>query len=654
MAGSGRIEGQDFINQDLQDDPSSSYDNLNTTSEKNQTPSVPAAVEIQDSWIKCDFNNFTDFTRTTPAYCCIGDNVIAGESWARILVTITEMEIRKNNPAINDLYRTPLLSKMGRPYLMRGKISRLYCVQLSNSYWIDLNYSASRLLRLITAFCLHCGYPKEQILIYGAPKDKKTAKGKVSPVVAQAKPEEALKTYEQILIGNFENGYRIDSTIDFDKFLNYYSNRFGVKLDPQNRDQIMNCILRAGIAYDGYVYVPACMVPLDTREAVLEYIKNALSQENAVLYFGAIYRQFEEKFNDYDSHIYDEDMLRAYLLYECGSQYVFEDDFMSCGTAVKVDTTEEIKQQMLQSGAPIKIKELYNRLPFLSRKVIDTTVRSYAEFIRNANGEYFHISLIDLSEDELKAIAAIISRALKTSSFITGSDLLKIINNRYRVLERFAHFSPQGIINAFAFYLGKQFFFNGNIISANKPLTNSEIFGNFAAEHSTFTIDDLLALRDELNTSCYFEDVYANSLRINAKEFVSKDCAKFDVQKTDAAIAAFCSGDYIPFSAVTGFGTFPDAGFPWNEFLLEQYVASYSVAFKLLHNEFAAKKVVGAIVKRTSKIDKFVDLIADVLAHSNATISEDVALDYLCNEGLIARRRYSDIDKALRKAKVQR
>ena len=59
-------------------------------------------------------------------------------------------------------------------------------------------------------------------------------------------------------------------------------------------------------------------------------------------------------------------------------------------------------------------------------------------------------------------------------------------------------------------------------------------------------------------------------------------------------------------------------------------------------------------MKKLSNIDTFDDLIVDVLASNGLALQKEIALQYLCDEGYLARRSYSDIEHALIKAKELR
>ena len=182
----------------------------------------------------------------------------------------------------------------------------------------------------------------------------------------------------------------------------------------------------------------------------------------------------------------------------------------------------------------------------------------------------------------------------------------------------------------------------------------SDVFAHFAASHDYFTLEQLNFLKRDLDTPIYFDSVYANSLRINKEEFVSRDQASFDIEATDAAISRFCTGDYIALRDISFFGSFPSAKFPWNGFLLEHYVADFSKKFKLLHIGFTAGTPVGAIVRRSSRFNDFDELVSAELAANSIPLNRESALKYLVDIGLLARRNYRGIDQVLSNAVLQR
>ena len=182
----------------------------------------------------------------------------------------------------------------------------------------------------------------------------------------------------------------------------------------------------------------------------------------------------------------------------------------------------------------------------------------------------------------------------------------------------------------------------------------AKVYAKYCHKHSRFTLDELNVLKQQLGSTIYFDEIYANSLRISQNDFVSLDMAQFDVEATDEAIARICTGQYVSLQEIRDFGTFPYAGYPWNEYLVEAFVANYSRKFMLFHNGYTANVCAGAIVKQTSPFQNFNDLLIDILANSDIVLNEDSALEYLRQHGYIVRKRYSDIGRILTEAKVVR
>ena len=135
---------------------------------------------------------------------------------------------------------------------------------------------------------------------------------------------------------------------------------------------------------------------------------------------------------------------------------------------------------------------------------------------------------------------------------------------------------------------------------------------------------------------------------------MSRNQANFDIDATDDAISRFCTSDYVALKEISFFGSFPDAGFPWNGFLLEHYVAAFSRKYKLLHLDFTASTPAGAIVARSSGFNDFDEVLSDELAKSNIPLDSKNALQHFVDMGFLARRRYSEIGQVVEKAKLLR
>lgn len=266
--------------------------------EKNGTTETlvaQSAIKVEDGWIKYDFINSQDFERTKPVYCSVAGDIIGGKNWARILVGVTEHEIEKQNSALDELYKTPLSAeRKGRPFLMKERIEGLNCSQLSNGYWINVNHSIPRLMELIQILCLHCGYKKKQILIYGAAKDSAPVhKEKVSTAltgkgIAVDKAEEYLRSV----------GLRGATVKELIETVQPSASVYSMKIAL---DRSMNVICMPG---NRYVHIDSFVDLDEAEESLGQILKTHFAQfggySNNRLLFGAASQELSMFLNDND------------------------------------------------------------------------------------------------------------------------------------------------------------------------------------------------------------------------------------------------------------------------------------------------------------------------------------------------------------------
>jgi len=462
-----------------------------------------------------------------------------------------------------------------------------------------------------------------------------------------------IEEYVSVLKEHFKKGFRMESPLEIRKFRRYYSAVNGNELKDSD-DQISHNISKMCLLYDGKAFLPDIMLSGDLKKSLLSYIDESFKSGKQVIYFQALYNEFAEAFLDY--HIHDADMLKAYLMHLHLKDVFFNRSFISREANAEIDPASEIRSCLQEHAQPMEYEELFSALPHLPQRKIKFILANNGEFINNGQGQYFHESSVILSDEELEDIVAIIDYAIENKEFIGGNELYDAIRAKYPyIIENNSVYSVYGFRDALKYKLGNRFSFKGNIISRiGQELSMADVFANYAKRHSSFTLTELQSLAGELATVIYFEAVYEKSLRISKEQFVSKDQAQFSVSETDAAIDRICTGNYISLQEITNFGAFPYAGFPWNSFLLEHYVAEFSHKYRLLHSSYNSTECAGAIVKREAGLETFDDFIVDFLANSHIELSRASALRLLSAGGYLARSRYSNIESLIIKANAQR
>lgn len=466
-------------------------------------------------------------------------------------------------------------------------------------------------------------------------------------------PRLDLTPFAAVLEQRFVKGFRLGSTLDMKKFNRYYEEIHGTT--PNIDDAAIEEAIRScGIVYEGKVFLPKTMLSDEVKARLLAFIDNTFQSGKSAIYFEALFSEFSEDFLDH--YIYNADMLRSYLAFECGDKYVIGKNQISKEAGVNIDPIEEVRACLKAHGEPMEKDALCAALSHLPQSKIINILGSNLEFVRNAKGEFFHADLLALTEDELEDIAALIEDALRAHDYMSGTELMNAIRAKYPSLyEDYAGYSDIGWRDALKYKFGRRFSFRGNIISrAGVTLSMCDVFARLAADAESITMSELLAFAESMGTVVYLDAVYQNALRINEDTFVSKKRAAFQVRETDRILDRFCTGNDMPLSDVHDFGIFPDAGFPWTVYLLESYVAFYSERYTLLHANYNQSCAVGAVVKKSAGYDSLDDLLVNVLADSGIPLTKTDALDYLVNAGYLARRSYTNIEALLLRAGTQR
>ena len=462
-----------------------------------------------------------------------------------------------------------------------------------------------------------------------------------------------LALYTTILVEHFPKGYRLESALDMKRFRRYYEELTGGVLDL-DQVQVETAIRGCGIVYDGKLYMPQTMLSEEMKEQILSFIDRCFEEGKSAVYYEAIFHEFSEELLDHN--IYNAEMLKAYLAHYVSDMYYVGRSYLAVEEQAEVDPIDEVRQCLKQYDVPVQTEKLCESLSHIAEDRVRFILGSNGEFVRNSKGAYFHADSLDLTEEELENIAAIIDSAIEEHEFISGNELYNAIRIKYPyTFEKNAAFSVIGWRDALKYKFGDRFSFVGNIISrAGTSLSMSDIFAEYGKGRQCFSLDELEQFADSIGTTIYFDSLYTNAARISHQWFVAKESIQFSVLETDRVLDRFCDGSYIPISAVTEFAVLPEASFPWTEYLLEQYVAFFSEKFYLMHGNYNKNCAVGAIVRKTRHFETFDELVIDILAHSDIQLRKKEVLDYLAENGYIARRSYTNIEALIITARAMR
>ena len=265
-----------------------------------------------------------------------------------------------------------------------------------------------------------------------------------------------------------------------------------------------------------------------------------------VIYYETLFQEFYDEF--LYQCIYSTDMLYAYLSHMNEGYYYCNKNYLSKDVSIIAAPYDDIKGCLIEEGLPMKYGKIFKMLSHIPESYIRNILAQNSEFISNRKGEYFHISIVLLGNDDLEDISSIIQSSIDDKHFISGTELVESIKKKYPyIIDQNSFLSNKGLRDAIGYKLHDKFSFKGNIISSkNQIFSTKEVFSDFCKNRNSFTLDELKILKEELGTRINFDEVYENSLRISKDNFVAKSQVNFQIKETDDAIERFCPNDYIP------------------------------------------------------------------------------------------------------------
>lgn len=457
----------------------------------------------------------------------------------------------------------------------------------------------------------------------------------------------------EVLTANFPRGYRLGSLLEMRKFRRHFEeiNGIAMKLEAV---EVETVIRECGIEHDGRIYIPQTMLSDELRDRLFAYIDKIFNEGKYVIYFEALFKEFSEQFLDHN--IYDANMLKAYIAHMVGEKYYIARSYLSKEKRTSVDPIADVRTYLKEHGLPMEVDKLCQTLSHIPAERIKSILGTNGEFVRNSKGEYFHADSFAVTEEELENISLMIGAEIEVHQFISGNELHDAIKRKHPyIYERNMMFSSLGWRDALKYKLGDRYSFAGNIISSKEnDLSMSDVFENFAKVQQNFTMRELQAFAKNIGSTIYFDALYRNAARVSRERFVQRDEVRFQVKETDRILDRFCTGNYISLSKIRDFGIFPEASHPWTLFLLEHYLSFHSERYYLMHGGYNIKVVVGAMVRKEIVYDSFDELLTDILVESGVVLQRKDALNYLSDNGYIARRSYTNIESFLINAQAKR
>lgn len=437
-----------------------------------------------------------------------------------------------------------------------------------------------------------------------------------------------------IITEKFKSGFRMSSSIDFERFKNYYTDKFGEEY-RYSADTLEHLLCSEAVIFDDRAYF--------YNDEIVRTVRIYLEKLGSpCIYIDYIFKKYSREL--YNFNIFSTEMLKAFIeknYYDISVKY----DYILITDNMQ---PADLIRRAFNERETWSFDDLQEKLPYLKTDTIKQTLNG-VEYFRIDRGTYTHIDNIDLPNNEGEIILSFVNNRLQKKNYITANEL---------DLSKFESLNPHCPFTAirdavFHKFLSDSYDKRGQVITKKgNKLCVLDILEQYCREAETVSFDELNAFettfdqKGRTHSQCLVAG-HNTMIRVSSELFVAYNKVDFDVEKTDDAIALYCYDNFIPLRRVTDFSLFPYAGYQWNLFLLESYVRKFSRVFKFDVRAVNSSNI-GIIVKKSFKYNDYNDILTIALANSPVKLNDKKAVgNYLFDKGYIGWRNLGKNEKKI-------
>lgn len=507
--------------------------------------------------------------------------------------------------------------------LLNDELFALYNAEQHNRF--------SAALKKYVAF--KCGEEALSLITFG--------RGSRSPKVSQNVQEESIyaEGILALLEGHYKYGFRINSPIEIMRIRNYASNE-GISL-PEDDESLKLEISNVGFTIDDKVYVFGEEIVNELEDRI-----NSIFEKGYNLIFFDAYMDKDSEWLS-ENHILTVALLKE-LLARTNLELFYGKNFISGrGKVTEIGGIVEEIKGIWGESVLITNNEMEEMLPYIPDDRIRHALSASEEMVWVSHETYTCLEKVIINSDDAEKIIAYIDEACDKKGFASISDapLKSVIEENFEL-------SMTAIYEAvFNKVLKDKFFLNGKIITkTSSGLDAVTLVKAYCEDKEECSFEELynkvIDLTGASNRQIAFEAGYGVMVRVGENRFVSDKYVTFDVSYIDSLLEEIIVDGFTSIKDITTFARFSICGQEWNHYLLESYCYRFSKKFTLNVINFNDKNA-GIISQKTLGLS-YKEMLAKTIVKAKIELVDNIALQYLYDNGYLAKRQYGAIDEVLK------
>lgn len=440
--------------------------------------------------------------------------------------------------------------------------------------------------------------------------------------------------FDVFLLSHFAYGIKVDSPIELMRFKRFYTEDYGEEC-PWSDEDIKKMVSEKCFLYEGKGYLLSEKKCSEILAKIGELRENGIQ----VVYYRDLYEKSEEWF--YKQGIFSDEMLKSFLQKYAGN-VVCKKTFFSWSQGTE---NELLKNYILCVWGDVVLhdySELKQCMDYVPVDKIKYALANNPCFVWNSAETYTCEDMFSISEEEEKKILEFVEKKIELSDYVSFDEIpLETVFDENFELSETAIFT-----------LVYNKILSTNYAKSNRAISRKgserstlELLEAYCKSKREISVEELFE-QWEIRTGTHrqaepLDIAYSVMIRVDAERFVSDEQVIFNEASIDKILDTLVQGEAIGMKEITSFALFPDCNYSWNLYLIESFCRRFSKTFKYMAVTTNSRNA-GAIVRKECNYD-YHTLLAHVLAVKGIALSDEIVMDYLYDNGYIARHSYKYI-----------
>lgn len=429
------------------------------------------------------------------------------------------------------------------------------------------------------------------------------------------------RIYTFIVKEFFKKGITFSDEEDMNKFINILNEEFHIEDNSIRNIKAKierNCVL---CNRGSYIHQEWISIDNELLEIIKEYIDDN-SQDT--IYINQIFTEFETKLVEcgIDNRYY----LQGILKYYFSDKYKFTKDTLYKGN-IKYDRNYIFNKYIKDKGRIVTKEDIENDFKGWTPIMFTMAEEECRYVLKWDNGGYIHASLIKSSLEDIEELNEEIGNILEEKESVTIIDVYDRLHERFNKF-----FVENSIDNGFKLFsvleylLSKKYYFRRPYILRNKPKeTVSAVYliRKMFREYDKVTYEQLkdycisIKLNDTTRMNA-INTLLKDTIEIEKETYILKD--NFNIEEEaieqikNTLLSMIYRKEYIALRAIEDYSNFPNIGYEWNSYLLNDICEEFIPEVKELKRKFYDKRYSSPVlVEEGSKYNDLLDLIIEII-----------------------------------------